>query len=44
MGGFSSYFKGEKKKKKRGQEGNRSGVAPVFVPPAVISKGKKQSG
>lgn len=44
MGSFGGFFKGEKKKKKKGQEGQRSGVAPVFVPPAVISKGKKQPG
>ncbi len=42
MAGFSSYFKGEKKKKKQNQEGGKINNAPVFVPPQVISKGKKE--
>jgi hypothetical protein len=33
-----SFFKGEKKKKKKGQGNQTFSVAPVFVPPAVIRK------
>lgn len=40
MASGSGFFKGEKKKKKKG-DGNKSfGVAPVFTPPKVLPKGK----
>ncbi len=36
------FFKGEKKKKKKG-EGNRPfSVTPVFTPPQVVPKGKNK--
>lgn len=41
MGGHGSFFKGEKKKKKQGQEKSGGVYAPVFTPPTVIEKGKK---
>lgn len=34
------FFKGEKKKPKKGQSGKPISAAPVFVPPAVLKKGK----
>lgn len=37
-----SFFKGEKKKKKKGEQGKNLSFAPVFVPPAVIKKGKQE--
>ena len=43
MGNFGGFYKGEKKKKKRGQEGGSSITsAPVFVPPKIVGKGKKE--
>lgn len=36
---LGSFYKGEKKKKKKGQ-GSVVNFAPVFVPPSVIKKGK----
>lgn len=41
MGQFGGFYKGEKKKKKRGQEGTVGTYVPVFVPPKVMEKGKK---
>lgn len=41
MGSFGGFFKGEKKKKKRDPEGQRVSVAPAFVPPTIVGKGKK---
>lgn len=38
----SNFFKGEKKKKKQGEQKVISSYAPVFVPPKVIPKGKKE--
>lgn len=43
MAGFGSYFKGEKKKKKKGAAPKTISHAPVFVPPVVIKKGKQES-
>lgn len=40
--GNGSFFKGEKKKKKKGQDGGNISFAPVFVPPQVIGKEKKE--
>lgn len=34
------FFKGEKKKKKKGASNKPISVAPVFVPPSVAPKGK----
>lgn len=36
------FFKGEKKKKKRGGENKPITIAPVFTPPAVAPKGKNK--
>lgn len=37
------FFKGEKKKKKKGSQINSGGsYAPVFVPPTIVGKNKKQ--
>lgn len=45
MGNFGGFFKGEKKKAKKGQNQSRPiGTAPVFIPPKLISKGKKPEG
>lgn len=45
MGNFGGFFKGEKRKPKKGQSQNRPiGTAPIFVPPKVIGKGKKPEG
>lgn len=41
MGNFGGFFKGEKRKKKKGQEGGGASYAPVFTPPQIIGKGKK---
>lgn len=42
MGNFGGFFKGEKKKKKKGQEGSNVNYAPTFVPPEITGKGKKK--
>lgn len=42
MGGFGSFYKGEKKKKKKGQEGGNINYAPVFVLPEIIGRVKKK--
>jgi len=42
MGSFGSFYKGEKKKKKKNVSDGYSGFAPVFTPPEVISKEKKE--
>lgn len=34
------FFKGEKKKKKKGEGGRPISASPVFVPPSIIKKGK----
>lgn len=41
MGSFGGFYKGEKKKKKKGPEHGSGVFAPAFVPPQVIGKGKK---
>lgn len=41
MGSFGGFFKGEKKKPKKGQEVKGGGFAPVFVPPTIVGKNKK---
>ena len=44
MADRGSFFKGEKKKKKREQQQLGSGgFAPVFTPPTIIGKNKKES-
>ena len=35
-----NFFKGEKKKKKKSDGGTPIGIAPVFVPPTILPKGK----
>lgn len=42
MGSFGGFFKGEKKKKRKGQEGSSMGFSPTFVPPEITGKNKKQ--
>lgn len=42
MGNFGGFFKGEKKKKRKGQEGSLGGFAPTFVPPEITGKSKKK--
>lgn len=42
MGSFGGFFKGEKKKKKKSQDGAGLGFAPVFTPPKIVGKGKKK--
>lgn len=42
MGSFGSFYKGEKRKKKKGGNTGSIGFAPVFTPPEIISKGKKE--
>ncbi len=39
--GYGSFFKGEKKKKKKGSSNVSFTPAPTFVPPTVIKKGKE---
>jgi hypothetical protein len=36
------FFKGEKKKKKKGSAGQIISAAPVFTPPTVTAKGKNK--
>lgn len=36
----TGFFKGEKKKKKKGEGPKHISVAPVFTPPTVLPKGK----
>ncbi|EKD91183.1 MAG: hypothetical protein ACD_30C00040G0028 [uncultured bacterium] len=38
--GFGDYYKGDTKKKKKGQGGKQISIAPVFTPPKVAPKGK----
>lgn len=40
--GTGNFFKGEKKKKKKGGSGQILGIAPVFTPPEVAAKGKSK--
>lgn len=42
MAQSSGFFKGEKKKKKRGEGSKPISVAPVFIPPTVAPKGKNK--
>lgn len=42
MGSFGGFYKGEKKKKKKGNEGDRANYAPVFTMPETIGKKKNQ--
>lgn len=37
---FGNYYKGDQKKKKKGQGGKPISIAPVFTPPKVTPKGK----
>lgn len=44
MGSFGGYYKGDKKKAKKGKEKAASSFnAPVFVMPEIITKKKKPS-
>lgn len=40
--GYGSFFKGEKKKKKKLGLSNSLSFGPVFVPPSIIKKGKNK--
>lgn len=42
MGDRGGFFKGEQKKKKKGEGSQFSGFAPVFVPPKIIERGKRE--
>lgn len=42
MGGFGSYYTGEKKKKKKGEQYKNISFSPTFVPPQILGKGKKE--
>lgn len=42
MGSFGSFYKGEKKKKKKNPSEISIGFAPVFTPPEVIGKKKQE--
>lgn len=43
MGSFGGFYKGEKKKKRKGESSGATGsYAPVFVPPQIVSKEKKE--
>ncbi len=43
MAGFGGYYKGEKKKQKKGKDNkNMISSAPVFVLPKLIEKKKKE--
>ncbi len=40
--GSTDFYRGDKKKKKQGEQKVKSSYAPVFVPPKVLpTKGKK---
>ena len=43
MPGFGGYYKGEKKKAKKGKEvkGNAFSSAPTYIMPEIVSKKKK---
>lgn len=42
MGSFGGFYKGEKKKGKKGQQGkNVSSSTPVFTLPVIVGKKKK---
>ncbi|HKC14940.1 MAG TPA: hypothetical protein VKC89_03215 [Patescibacteria group bacterium] len=41
MGGFGGFYKGEKKKQKKGKEPKASFGAPTLVMPEIIIKKKK---
>lgn len=43
MPGFGGFYKGEKKKSKKGKEVNKNVIssAPTYVMPEIISKKKK---
>lgn len=40
--GFGDFYKGEKKKKKRGEGGKSITIKPIFTPPSVLPKGKNK--
>lgn len=40
--GLGNFYKGEKKKKKKGDGTKTFSVAPVFTPPEVAVKGKNK--
>lgn len=41
MGSYGGFYKGEKKKKKKGDQKNVSFGTPTFTLPKIISKKKK---
>ena len=45
MGGFGGFYKGEKKKQKKGKEGNKNSAIGIsqstFVLPEIVAKKKK---
>lgn len=40
--GFGDFYKGDKKKKKKGSANALISAGPVFVPPSVAPKGKNK--
>lgn len=42
MGMFGGFYKGDKKKKKKGDGGRPISASPVFTPPSVAPKGKNK--
>lgn len=42
MGAYGSFYKGEKKKKKKNDTNKPLSFAPTFTPPTVIRKGKSE--
>lgn len=42
MAGYGSFYKGEKKKKRKDEKGKQISFAPVFIPPKIAPKGKKE--
>lgn len=37
---FGDFYKGDKKKRKKGEQNKSISLSPVFTPPEVIKKGK----
>lgn len=42
MGSYGGYYKGEKKKRRKDERLRNISVAPTFVLPQIIGKGKKE--
>lgn len=42
MGSFGGFYKGEKRKQKKGKESKSNFTVPTFTLPELVSKKKKQ--